>query len=529
LSKFTDKFQEIAGKFYFAFSALRHIALEIKKYGQVVMSEASVRPLRPRQKSIAGDFSQDASLLQERIERLMPRLRMAVIFGGNKATPDSVLFQAHNTRSWKSYEAVANDIADSLRRLGFRHVDVMPDDMSLGERLRKQRIDMAWINSGGVQGYNSAAHTPAMLEMFGIPYIGHDPLAATALDNKHAFKREAVCAGLPTAAFSTWNMERGPFRPSVNSRFQRAFGDYQGPFIVKPVSGRASLHVAVADDVDSLPDAIAECHRVTENIVLIERFLPGREYCIAVGGPITAKERVLRRRTEPFSFAALERVLEKEEKIFTSMDVKAITNERFRALDKKTDAHELAQLHRIAREVFLEFNLCSLIRLDVRADEKGDLYILEANPKPDLKKPSQGVTSLVVGGLPELGMDYDDLILSLFADRFEFLLKYRSDSVQHLRELCDSSQGWPKAAAIGQISPAELRDMLTTRITQADASEQGLAALAPEDAAAGAESVMRQNLPVLQAVAEIAKEEIEREQSGSGGADIVDLKRTARA
>ena len=63
---------------------------------------------------------------------------------------------------------------------------------------------------GGVQGYNSTSHAPAMLEMLGMPYVGHDPLNATTLDNKHAFKREAVCAGLPTAPFMTWHMSRGP-------------------------------------------------------------------------------------------------------------------------------------------------------------------------------------------------------------------------------------------------------------------------------------------------------------------------------
>jgi D-alanine-D-alanine ligase len=455
---------------------------------------------------------------------------MAVVFGGNKAAPDSVLFQSHNTRSWKSYEAVANDIADALRRLGFRHVHLMPDDMSLGDSLRKHRIDMAWLNTGGVQGYNSAAHAPAMLEMFGIPYIGHDPLAATTLDNKHAFKREAVCAGLPTAAFSTWNMERGPFRPSVNSRFQRAFGDYQGPFVVKPVSGRASLHVEIADDVDSLPDAIAEVHRATENLVLIEKFLSGREYCIAVAGQVTARGRQLHRRTEPFSFAALERVLASDEKIFTSMDVKPITSDRFRPLDRKQDARALVQLHRIAREVFLEFNLCSVIRLDVRADENGDLFILEANPKPDLKKPSQGVTSLIVGGLPELGMDYDDLILSLFADRLDFLLRYRTDSVQHLQELCDSSQGWPQAApSIGEVSPAELRNMLSKHIVDAEACAEGLDALVPEEVAAQADCIVRQNIPVLQAVATQQSVDQADTPDASDEFVVVDLKRRARA
>ena len=91
----------------------------------------------------------------------MADLRLAVIFGGDKVSPGSVVYQASNTRPWKSYEAVAQDIAASLERIGFRNVQLMPDDMRLGDRVRREGIHMAWLNSGGVQGYNSAAHGPA--------------------------------------------------------------------------------------------------------------------------------------------------------------------------------------------------------------------------------------------------------------------------------------------------------------------------------------------------------------------------------
>jgi len=387
----------------------------------------------------------DVVQLQEQIERLKSHLRLAVIFGGNKSTPGGVVYQSHNTRSWKSYEYVAQDIAASLERIGFRDVQVMPDDMHLSDRLRRGGIHMAWLNSGGVQGYNPASHTPAMLEMLGVPYVGHDPLAATTLDNKHSFKREAICAGLPTAPFSTWHMARGPFRPDMNSRFRHAFRDYPGPFIVKPVSGRASLHVNVVEDRATLPDVVAEVYRATENVVLIEKYLPGREFCIAVAGPITARRRRLVRGRDPFTFAALERVFSSDEKIFTSMDVRPITKDRFKSLNRR-DSKLLDRMHRLACKVFLEFNLGSLIRIDIRADENDELHILEANPKPDLKQPAEGVTSLICAGLAESGMDYDDLILSLLADRLDYLLTHRRQAVGHILDLLDahSSRGSSK-------------------------------------------------------------------------------------
>jgi D-alanine-D-alanine ligase len=378
--------------------------------------------------------------LRRQIERLLDRLRLTVIFSGDRSVPGAVINPTVSTRPWKSYEAVAQDIADALRRLGFRHVQLMPDDMRLGDRLRREQIHFAWLNTGGVQGYNPACHAPAMLEMVGIPYVGHDPFIATTLDNKHTFKRELNGAGIPTAPFMTWHLARGPFLPKLNSRFLRAFGDYGGPFVVKPVSGRASLHVQVVDEVRHLPDAVEEVFIATENLVLIESYLPGREFCVAVCGPITARGFALTRHSTPFVFSRFERVLEADEKIFTSMDVRPIRDDRIQPLDPVADAAIAAELRTLARDVFLEFNLGSLVRLDLRADARGRLHILEANVKPDLKRPNPEQTSLVCAGLGEFGMSYDDLILSLFADRLDMLQTQRRASVRRVLELAEQDE-----------------------------------------------------------------------------------------
>lgn len=416
------------------------------------MFRTSASAAQPRREAARGT-SHDEDVLQGWIERLMPRLRLAVIFGGDKSVPGSVIYQSPNTRSWKSYEAVARDLAGSLERLGFRNVEVMPEDMNLGDRLRRSGVHMAWLNSGGVQGYDSAAHAPAVLESLGVPYVGHDPLNATTLDNKHTFKREATCLGLPTAPFMTWSMARGPFRPELSERFKRVFAGYDGPFVIKPVSGRASLHVHVADDRAALPTLVEQVFDASENIVLIEKYMPGREFCIAVSGPVTARRRKLVRGHEPFAFAALERVLAPDEKIFTSMDVRPITKDRFRVLEPSRDGEVIEKLRQLACDVFLEFNLNSLVRMDVRCDENGVLNILEANPKPDLKKPSKEVTSLICGGLAESGMDYDDLILSLLADRLDFLFKHRRGTVEHIVDLLlDSGSSHVPAGRRGPVT-----------------------------------------------------------------------------
>ena len=67
--------------------------------------------------------------------------------------------------------------------------------------------------------------------------------------------------------------------------------------------------------------------------------------------------------------------------IFTSIDVRPITKDRIHFLDPKIDAPVRKQLDQIGCEVFREFGLATLTRMDIRADDAGDLFILEAQSR----------------------------------------------------------------------------------------------------------------------------------------------------
>ncbi|MGE0659005.1 MAG: D-alanyl-alanine synthetase [Reyranellaceae bacterium] len=372
--------------------------------------------------------------LRLRLDALRTRLRLAVIYNGDRRDAGAVINRTHNPRSDKSYRPVAEDIAAALRAVGFRNVDLLADDLGLAERLRRERYHFAWLNTAGVQGYDAVAHTPSLLELAGIPYVGHRPLLAVTLDNKHVFKRELAGLGLPTAPFMVCDGASDSLDIAANPRFAAVFGDHPGPFVVKPVSGRGSVGVTFVSDRAGLDDAIRQVYVSTLNQVMIEPHLPGREYCIAVCGRVVARGGVLERLDAAFAFSALERVLDKDEPIFTSMDVRPITRDRSRLLED-ADAPVRDELVRLARRVHADFNLRTLVRLDLRADLEGKLHILEANPKPDLKRPQGEATSLVCAGLEQHGMTYEDLVLSLLADRLDFYFRHRPAAVQHIAEL----------------------------------------------------------------------------------------------
>ncbi|MDB5096451.1 MAG: hypothetical protein JWM80_872 [Cyanobacteria bacterium RYN_339] len=376
--------------------------------------------------------------LEAFLAALAPRLRVAVIHGGDKTVPGAVLQQTPNCRPWRSYATVAGAIGRSLEQLGFRDVVLLPDDRNLPARLEAERIQLAWLNTGGMQGRDPMAHAPALLELLGIPYIGHDPLNASRLDNKHVFKRELQALGLPTAPFVVWAPSRGTYE-AEGPEARSAFGDYAGPFVVKPVSGRASVLVDVVANRLELPAAVERVHSAMRSAALVEPYLPGREFCVSVGGPVACRGRRLFQADGPLAFSALERLLDADEPIFTSMDQRPITAERARALAPE-EAALREELFDLARQIYRGFDLEFLVRVDLRMDAAGRLMVLEANPKPDLQH-GNGAVNLTTLGISDQGMDYDDLVMGLVAERLQ-------------RALLGRDLGHPQLVAIESIVKA---------------------------------------------------------------------------
>jgi D-alanine-D-alanine ligase len=359
----------------------------------------------------------DPADLNALLELGRDRLRIAVIYGGDADAAGAVLARGHNPRPWKSYQSVAETIAETLRAAGFTVPLVCADDRGLAARLEHHRIDLAWLNTAGTQGRAAIAHAAATLELLGIGYVGHDPLDAALLDHKHSFKHALRGLGIATPAFRIWR--RGAPLPDLRADHATGADAVSYPVVIKPVCGRASLHVALAEGPEALAEAGDEIFKDGSDLALIERYLPGRETCITVAGPTRVRDGRAEALERPLLLSPIERQFEPGEPIFTSMDKRPISTERFRLLGQDgPDAELRTSLSELATRLFTEMPLQAIVRLDVRCDADGTPMILEANPKPDLAAPkADGRTSLSSAGLEEAGMSYRDLILSLLLDR----------------------------------------------------------------------------------------------------------------
>lgn len=362
------------------------------------------------------------------LEWIRNNVNIAVIHGGDKSQVGSYIFENLSPRSTKTYEPVAHDIANALRESGFESVDVLAEDIDLAKQLESKKIDLVITNSGGLQGFDSMCHLPSTLEMLGVPYVGHSPMTAGILDNKHLFKHEIKAAGLPTAPFITIGIDEDFDSESNQSALDDIARRFPQGFVVKPVSGRASIHVYPVFERSELKAVVNKVRNATNNIIMIEPYLSGREFVVAVAGEYVFKQGALTQSNQPLAFSVTERVLKADEPIFTSMDVKPITQDRLVAVNDQTLRTELAE---IGQKIYRQLGLQTLVRVDLRMDDEGSLYVLETNPKPDLKRPEGSKVSLVCHDLAREGMSYTDLIQSLVFNRLSFLKAKRPSALKH--------------------------------------------------------------------------------------------------
>lgn len=117
-------------------------------------------------------------------------------------------------------------------------------------------------------------HVAALWELAGIPYTGSPPLALGVSQDKATVKRLLESAGVPTPEWAL--CETVPDAAPVPF-----------PAIVKPVREDASLGIgsaSVVGDLSALRRAAADLLDRYRQPALVERFIPGREFNVAILG-----------------------------------------------------------------------------------------------------------------------------------------------------------------------------------------------------------------------------------------------------
>lgn len=208
----------------------------------------------------------------------------------------------------------------------------------------------------------------ALLEAAGRPYVGSDYLGQALAMNKHVAKQLFAQNGVPTPAWS--RILRGD-TPPVPAAY---------PQVIKPANAGSSLGVSICDKAADFPGALARAFAYDRE-VLIEQFIPGREFTVGVLG-----DRVLAvgeiRAGGAFDYQAKYRG--------------TTTREIFPA---DLPAPLVARAGELARLVVEALRLRHYCRIDFILGPGDELFILEANAAPGMTQKSLYPQSAQAAGL----------------------------------------------------------------------------------------------------------------------------------
>ncbi|MGZ5922546.1 MAG: D-alanine--D-alanine ligase family protein [Rhizomicrobium sp.] len=138
------------------------------------------------------------------------------------------------------------------------------------------RWDAVFNICEGLKGVAREAQVPALLEAYDIPYVFSDPLTLALCLDKALTKRVLRDAGVPTAGFAVIESEADIAKVAMDF-----------PLFLKPVSEGSGKGV----DARSRVTNAAELGSVARDLlvrfrqpVLVEEFLPGREFTVGITG-----------------------------------------------------------------------------------------------------------------------------------------------------------------------------------------------------------------------------------------------------
>ncbi|HNP25862.1 MAG TPA: M20/M25/M40 family metallo-hydrolase [Nitrosomonas sp.] len=316
-------------------------------------------------------------------------MKVAVIFNKRKKTEGEGVINVFGAQNQETYNpATVERVAAALEQ-GGHNVRVIDGNIHVIEQLqdfmpREMQGDqpgMVFNMAYGIQGVSRYTHIPSLLEMLGIPYVGSSPAGHGIALDKVTTKVMIQAAGLPTAPY--W----------VFHNADQIQDDLPFPVITKPKMEAVSLGIQVIHDMNSLRTAITGLVAQFKQPVLVEQFIPGREFAVGLLG-----------NHDPEILPIVEIDLEGDAFGIQSLEDK-LKKPKNKICPAQIDDELAGELRRLTRETFRVLGIFDFGRVDFRMDEDGNLYILELNSMASL-----GMTGTYVCAAKEAGYTYESLI-----------------------------------------------------------------------------------------------------------------------
>lgn len=271
--------------------------------------------------------------------------------------------------------SIAEFMAELVKELGYRSsiLGLGPEPNVLWRELRKRKPDAVLnLYEGTLDDAETETYVAGILAWSGIPFTGCPPRTLTLARAKHLAKMVMKAGGLPTADFLVVDREPIPAWPG------------RWPVIVKPAAQDASVGIEHGSVCQNADEYDARVRLVLERFgspALVEEFIPGRELIVAVTELPDLRAmppaEILFPSTRPGAWP----ILTYESKWNPGSPDYDTTPPRYPA--EATD--ELKErLEDLSRRAFRLLGCRDYARIDFRVNDRGEAYVLEVNPNPEI-------------------------------------------------------------------------------------------------------------------------------------------------
>lgn len=311
---------------------------------------------------------------------------------------------------WDSLDTI-NAIKNSLEL--FHDVTMIEANENAFEKFKNTEIDIVFNVAECAYGSSREAQIPAMLDMLQIPYTGSDPLTLTTCLDKARTKEVLSYYKIPNAKFLLVQ--------EINdlSNFDLSF-----PVIIKPVAEGSSKGIFNSSFINNFFDLetnLAELLQEYSQPFLIEEFLPGREFTVALIGNKNDLE-VL-----PIIELNLHKLPSELVPIY-SYEAKWVIDTKDNPLNifscpADIDNDLENEIKEVAKKTFNILRCKDWSRIDIRLDANNKPNVIEVNPLPGIL-PDPDDNSCFPKAARTAGMNYEEMInkvLNTAAKRYGLL------------------------------------------------------------------------------------------------------------
>ena len=284
------------------------------------------------------------------------------------------------------------DVISTLRAMG-HEVQVLGVHDDLGDLRRAASEWKPHIAFNLLEGFDDITifdqNVVSHLELLKMSYTGCNPRGLLLARDKSLSKKLLAYHRIPVPEFDVCRIGR-PIRRPKRLSF---------PLIVKSLTQEASIGISQASVVDSdekLKERVSFIHESIGTAAIIERYIEGRELYVGIMGNQALQ-------ALPVWELFFTNMPEGAKRIATDRVKWSVKYQKKYGIDSGpardlTEA-QAEKIQHVCKRTFRALELSGFARIDLRLDDAGNVWILEANPNPQIARGEDFAASAEKAGM----------------------------------------------------------------------------------------------------------------------------------